>query len=155
MIVSLTIEKVEKFNAIAKQLLIENTPTIRNVAAVIGLIVAYTPGVEFGTAHYRFLETDKIKALRKNELDSLDFEKQMWISKEGKEDISWWLDNLNNPRLIRSSDPDLELFTDASLLGWGGSYRDTTDRGKVASVGVSTHKCIRIKGNSIWVKKSV
>ena len=124
----------------------------RNVAAVIGLMVEYTAGVEFGAAHYTFLETDKIKAMRKNKGD---FEKQMWISKEGKEDIYWWLDNLNNPKLIRSSDPDLELFTEASLLGWGVHTETLQTGGKVASLGGSTHKRTRIKGNSIWFKESV
>ena len=127
MTVSLTSEKIEKFNNTAKQLLVENTPIIRNVAALIGLMVAYTPGVEFGAAHYKFLETDKIKALRKNKGD---FEKQMWVSKEGKEDIYWWLDNLENSRQIRLSDPDLELFTDASLLGWGAHTETLQTGGK-------------------------
>ena len=66
MIVSLMGEKIENFTTMAKQLLTINRPRIREVAAVIGLMVAYTLGVEFGAAHYRYLEIDQIKALRKN-----------------------------------------------------------------------------------------
>ena len=43
----------------------------------------------------------------------------MWLSSEGKSDIHWWLLNLNNSKIIRRSDPDLELCTDALEQGWG------------------------------------
>ena len=42
----------------------------------------------------------------------------MWLSSEGKEDVFWWMENLENSRTIKRADPVVELFTDASEHGW-------------------------------------
>ena len=116
MTVSLTLEKKEKFTSFSTLLLQDSSPTIREVAAVIGLMVAYSPAVEYSGAHYKNLERDKIKALKRAKGD---FRQKMWLSEQGRGDIKWWLNNLDSSRLIRRSDPDMELFTDASEAGWG------------------------------------
>lgn len=79
-------------------------------------MVSYVPGVEYAGAHYRVLEQDKIYALHARKCD---FEGHMWLSLEAKNDIHWWLQNLNKSRKIRKTEPDLDLFTVASFLGWG------------------------------------
>lgn len=116
MTVSLTVDKVEKFTGIARHILGQQGPVIRDVAGLIGLMVAYTPGVDFSAVHYKAIERDKILALRRSKGD---FDNTMWLSEQGKADIIWWLENLKVSWKIRRTNPDFELFTDASLEGWG------------------------------------
>ena len=54
---------------------------IRQVAELLGLMVAYNEGADMGPLYYRALEQDKIIALKSNK-DSYDA--YMCISKEGK-----------------------------------------------------------------------
>ena len=116
MMVNLTSEKKEKFKEVARKILLENLPIIRDVAGLVGLMVAYSPAVEYSGVHFKTLEKDKIKALKRSKGD---FEENMWISEGGRTDIVWWLNNLELSRKIRRDEPDFELFTDASHLGWG------------------------------------
>ena len=94
----------------------QSKPTIREVAALIGLLVSYTPGVEYSGAHFKALENDKIRALRRTKGD---FDQEMWISDEALQDLEWWLLHVVNPKKIRWQEPSLELYTDASEAGWG------------------------------------
>ena len=87
---------------------------------MIGLIISYTPGVEYSAAHCKALERDNIRALKRCKGD---FDAQMWISEEGTVDIIWWYSNLDNAKQIRT-EPEVEIFTDASELGWGGHRKD-------------------------------
>ena len=82
----------------------------------MGLMVAYSPAVEYAGVHFKTLERDKIKALKRSKGN---FEDTMWVSEGGVADIKWWLNNLDNHRQIRQTQPDVELFTDASHQGWG------------------------------------
>ena len=47
-------------------MLSEDMPIIRGVAGLIGLMVAYTPAVEYSGVHLKNLEKDKIKALKRS-----------------------------------------------------------------------------------------
>ena len=116
MTVSLPEDKVEKFGRAAQDLLGDANPKIRQVAGLIGLMVAYSSAVEYGGAHMKWLEWDKNKAL---EREKGSFEGRMQISPRAREEIFWWLENLGRERLIRLDSPSVELRTDASLEGWG------------------------------------
>lgn len=116
MYVSLTEDKKQKMLNVIKEITESNELKIRQVAGLIGLMVAYAPAVEYGGIHFKCLERDKIKALKRSKGN---FEDIMWISERGYNDITWWGNNLDNPRKIRREEPDVELFTDASHQGWG------------------------------------
>ena len=61
--VYLTEDKEEKFVRAAQSVLEKRWPTIREVAGVPGLMVAYAQAFRYGEAHYKRLEIDKIQAL--------------------------------------------------------------------------------------------
>ena len=88
MLVSLTQEKKDKLRSLATLILKAEYIQIREVPGLIGFVVSCTPGVEHSGAHFKALERDKIKALKrvKGNFDGI-----MWLSPEGKEDIKWWL----------------------------------------------------------------
>ena len=68
MITYLTPEKAIKLKQAATDLFNCKSPTIREVAKVLGLIhvVSIFPGVAYGPFHYRYLEREKTTALKTN-----------------------------------------------------------------------------------------
>ena len=89
--ISLTAGKADSLKAAAQALHLRKSPTIREVAEVIGKMVASFPGVQLGPLYYRQLENDKIKALREN---YGNFDTPMVISGTARADLKWWINNI-------------------------------------------------------------
>ena len=118
MTVSLPERKVLKITQACQQLLGKSRDRIREVARVTGLLVAAIPAVEMGKLHYRQLEKEKIAALR---LVGGNFDSWMNVTVGMRTDLNWWVDNVSTQvRKIFRPGPDVDLYTDASNLGWGG-----------------------------------
>ena len=109
------------------QLLRENKqPTIREVAHVIGLLVSAFPAVQFGPLYYRHLERDKSEAVK---LNKGNFDKHMDLSRKALLELEWWEENVGpSTKLIYQSQPDIFIYTDASLAGWGAFDKSTNTK---------------------------
>ena len=109
-------EKREKIRKAISTLYNQDTASIRSVAQTVGVLI-YT----------KRLEREKFLALlKKND----DFDKKMKISEIMKLDLKWWLRNINtvkNP--IKENHYSLEIFSDASLTGWGVCCQGKKTRG--------------------------
>ena len=93
--------------------------SIRQVASLVGLLIANCQGCKWGKLYYRDLERDKIQALKSN---SGNFDKNMKISERGLDNIRWWLTSeILQPVSFEKKTFDLEMSSDASLTGWGGA----------------------------------
>lgn len=117
MTVTLSSERKEKMLHSCQSLLRAPHISIRDLAKVIGQIVASFPAVKFGPLHYRKLEKDKCKALK---VSKGNFDQEVQLSDAGKEELGWWIDNIPeavNDICVRV--PDIVIYSDASLLGWG------------------------------------
>lgn len=66
MTVSLTPSEALKLKSKVIDLLDNQSPSIRTVSEVIGLMVAGFPGVMYGPLYYRQLEVEKVAALKQN-----------------------------------------------------------------------------------------
>ena len=120
MTVSLTEEKFSKIREKCLNVNSHKNPTIREVANLIRSMISYLPGVQYGALHYRYLERDKIIALKENRGN---FDATMTVSNNGENDIKWWMYHSNEcVTRIDHGESDYELFTDASNKGWGASY---------------------------------
>ncbi|MPC81116.1 hypothetical protein E2C01_075717 [Portunus trituberculatus] len=86
MIVTLQVCRKEQILHGCRQLLAKTCDKIREVAWVIGLLVAAIPAVELGKLHYCHFESAKITALR---WSCGDFDKKMLITDEMKNDLMW------------------------------------------------------------------
>lgn len=91
--VSLTPKKFCKVKTTCQNLLEQATPSIREVARVLGLLTSSFPGVMFGPLHYRWLEMDKTEALRANKGK---FDSPMTIYHAACSDLNWWLHNVQS-----------------------------------------------------------
>ena len=92
-------------------------PRISEVVEVIGLLVSYFPGVQFGPLHYHFLERDKTHDLitRKG-----DYKSHMTLTSSSVAELTWWIENMpHSSRDITNPTPFMIIQTDASTLGWG------------------------------------
>ena len=108
MIVTLTEEKKQKLKTLVLNLL------------RIGTIISCMPAAILGLLFYRYLENDKVSSLR---LNTGNFDAPAKISSEGKQDLEWWLGNVDNiEKLIALPSIDLEYFCDSSSCSWSANF---------------------------------
>ena len=126
--ISLTKDKEEKLRRAAGDLLAKEFSSIREVAGLIGLAIAFSQAFRYGERHVKLLEIEKIEALR---LARGDFDGKMSLSTEAREEVLWWLENARSSgKTILEHDPNLVLFTDASLEGWGAHVGNQATGGR-------------------------
>lgn len=124
----LTKEKVQKVKEKCTQVLDNGGGSIQEVSSVVGLLNSYAKAIDYGDNHIKGIEIDKVRALQRT---NGDFAKDMEISKQGKKDLGWWLENANfRVRDFVSKSFSVELITDASNLGWGAVRQGKTAQGK-------------------------
>ena len=100
--------------------------SIRDFASVLGSLVALDPGVWIGPIFWKRLEIEKIQQLR---YSKYNYEKFFKLSKTAKEDLTWWLENMQNyPSPVKQNHPKIVLYSDASKNGWG-AVRDSNKTG--------------------------
>ena len=133
----LTKDKEDKLIRAALGILSKEEATIREVAGLIGLCIAFAQAFRFGEAHTKQLEMEKVEALRRARGD---FDQCMTLSVRAKEDIHWWLHNVRKSgRDIIPSQPDKVLYTDASMEGWGAHMEDQATGGRWSQVERQAH----------------
>ena len=96
-----------------------NHVKIRTVAKIIGQLVAYSQGAEWGRLHYRDLEREKIQALKSSRGD---YDAHMTLSSKALENFRFWLSkDATIPRGFGHIQFEFIMSSDASKLGWGAS----------------------------------
>lgn len=121
MSVTLTQERKEKLRACSTQLLHSKQLTIRDVAKVIGMIVAIFPAIKYGALHYCHLENDRKFALKAHKGN---FDCFIVLSISAKIELQWWIDNIDtatNDTVVK--EPEVTLTSDASRQGWGCTFQ--------------------------------
>ena len=94
-----------------------HTLTIRELAKLIGNLVASMEAVPYGRLFYRQLERDKIKSLQQNKGN---FEAKITLSDLSKKGLTWWENNfMTATKSLKKLPIDTTIYTDASLDGWG------------------------------------
>lgn len=114
---SLTDKKREKLIKLTSKFMNTKSCKIREWAQYIGNLVAACPAIKYSPLYIKSLERCKFLALQK--IDG-DYEGTVHLSREVYIDLNWWIQNLphaNNP--ILNNNFSLEIFSDASLTGWG------------------------------------
>lgn len=120
--VYLPAEKQDKIKVTVSELLECPNVTIERLAQVIGLLVSCMPAYVFGKLHYRGLELDKINGLKTG-----NYRTKIELTHYAKEDLSWWLHNVHKSGFpIKPIIYEVEVYTDASLAGYGASTNGVT-----------------------------
>ena len=117
MTITLTEEKIDKVKKACSRLKDTRKITIRTLAQVIGKLVSCFPAVQYGRLFYRDLERLKTKALKENKGN---FDKMTELDKKSIKELDWWIDNIESSYSpVKLSQPEIEIKTDASKLGYG------------------------------------
>ena len=117
MTITLPQGKMDKIKTLCRVILTTPNPTIREVAQLIGNLVAATEAVPLAPLHFRTLENEKIVALKQRKGN---FDCSMVLTPLALSDISWWLNNIDlQVRHILPVPISLTIYCDASKLGWG------------------------------------
>ena len=85
MTISLGISKRDHVKLLIQQLL-SSTITVRDLAQVIGTLVASFPAVEYGRLFYRQLEMLKTQTLR----NAFNYDNQILLTQEARAELRWW-----------------------------------------------------------------
>lgn len=90
---------------------------IRMLAQFLGILISACPGVNYGFLYTKNFEREKFLAL---ESSGGNYEQSMCLSENVTSDLDWWIERIPktcNP--IRQFKFSIEIFSDASLSGWG------------------------------------
>lgn len=121
-------DKIEKVVKTCTNALAKGKGTIQEISSVVGLLNSYAKAMDYGDNYIKRVEIDKIRALQASRGN---FDVQMEISRKGKQDLLWWLNNANKGvREFSSRSPSHTLITDASNVGWGAVWGDAKAQGK-------------------------
>lgn len=112
-----TSEKAANVRNSCHSLMAKEYPNIREVAEIVGKLVACFPGVQFASLFYRQLDNEKTKAL---EIEKGNYDATMSLSELAKSDLLWWCNNIeSSSKPISPTPSDMIIQTDAPLSGWG------------------------------------
>ena len=119
MIVTIPTDRVNKVKAACQKLLNLETVTIRQLAEVVGMLVALEPGADFAPIYYRRAEIFKTDMLRTKKGN---FDAKVDLSAEVKADLVWWREHVATvERKITRERPRIEITSDSSDFAWGGT----------------------------------
>ena len=137
MTVSLSPEKAVNIQQSCLELKDKKETTIRELARVIGKIVACFPGTKFGPLYYRKLEKLKILALKKA---AGNYEAVTWLTKEAKQELEWWIQNVGlDVYPLNEEKTKVQMETDASMKGWGAVCQNEKTGGRWKDVEKEMH----------------
>lgn len=106
------LEQIEKVS-------VQKSTSIRNFAKLLGTLCAACPGVAYGWVYTKRFEREKFLALRNS---NENYDSTMQLHPSLQSDFSWWIDHImTSNNSIRDGNYALEIFSDASLTGWGAS----------------------------------
>lgn len=109
-------KRISIFSMITK--FVENKSCkIDELARLIGNLIAACPAIKYGWLYTKRLEREKFLALRGA---NNNFKARITVSNVVQSDLEWWAEKIKhscNP--IRELKFRSEIFTDASLTGWG------------------------------------
>lgn len=125
---TLPTEKANSLKQLCHDALKMDKISLRSLAKILGNFSWAIPTVPFAQSHYRNLQVTFVERSKqfKGNLNSL-----IVLNSRDKEDLNWWIDCLNDSKgkVFITSDPDLIIYADASLAGWGAACGGAKARG--------------------------
>lgn len=118
MTIRLATRKILDIKKRAGEMLKETVISIRDFAKLIGKMIAAEPGVKYAPLYYKSMEIERDMALK---MQSGNFDAKMNISNQIKEDLKWWIANIDKTfRPISLGPPNRRIESDSSMTGYGG-----------------------------------
>ena len=125
---SLLPKKVDQIIEICHKARSSAVVSLREVAKILGNLAWAIQAIPFAQGHYRALQ--RLFIAESARADG-DLSSKIRLNEESRAELEWWSSNVrgSNGRPMSVRDPDLVIFSDASLSGWGASLNDASARG--------------------------
>lgn len=138
MTVTLPLERKQKVVLACSELKRKKRVTIRELAQVIGQLVATFPAVQWGPLFYRSLDRLKSTSLK---FSAGNFESLTSLTDKTTEELDWWIENLDSSFFpIEKTNPEVEIQTDAaSSGGWGAVCGQIKTGGRWSETEMNLH----------------
>ncbi|CAG7820539.1 unnamed protein product [Allacma fusca] len=120
--------KVKKTLGMISSFLASRSLTIRQLATLLGVFISQIPAVSYGLLYTKILEFEKFRSLRQH---NDNFNSKIVLSHDARQDILWWQQSLriNSGQNIFCDEFSLEIFSDASMSGWGAFCNSVSSHG--------------------------
>lgn len=117
MSLSLPIRKRKLLTQLFKKFKQTKICQIRKFASLVGKLVSIAPTQKYGWLHVKPFEIAKLEALK---LNNKNFNRKMIFPIKLSQELDWWLKHIKFSKRISTPDHfSLEIFSDASNMGWG------------------------------------
>ena len=137
MTISLPTHKIRAIQKEVSRLLSLKKVPVRDLACLIGTLVATKPAVWTGSLHYRALQDLKIRSLRQHPSDQIAVN----LSEEARADLQWWFSDLSSNCSATMVKPEASIVieSDASKSGWGAVCQGIATGGRWTSEEAGLH----------------
>ena len=117
MIISLPQQKLKSLRSLAKRLRDQGSGTARQIAQLLGMMVAAHPAVLSAPLYYRSLERAKSRTIWMG----YSYGSPIQVDQAMATELQWWIDRAgnHNGRPLHIAQWDLTIETDASTMGSG------------------------------------
>ena len=114
------------------------TAILKEIASILGNLTWATQAIPFAQAHFRAIQWFYIQNTSGKDKT---LNAKVMLEVETIKDLEWWISNLEkcNGRPIVSSTPDMIIYLDASLSGWGAALNTATVSGPWTAKDSSRH----------------
>lgn len=101
---------------------------LRHLASLLDLLAWAIPAIPYAQSHYRHLQNLFIFY---NQRASNDLAVSCTLNSKSRLELSWWISSLNhvNGKCFSTVDPDMVIFADACLSGWGAVANGVRTKG--------------------------
>ena len=142
MTTTLTSRKKERIRAQGLWLLNE-VVSLGELSTFIGMAVASDPAVELAPLRYKYLEIVRNRELTHHRGN---YSAPVVLDSHARDLVSWWVHNVDSQvKSLRSCSPELEMFCDASLTGWGAVVGGARTSGHWAHDELNHINCLELK----------
>nr|ACB38666.1 reverse transcriptase [Daphnia pulex] len=112
--------------------------SLREIASIMGNFTWAIPAIPFAQAHFRSMQSYYISRARRA---GYDLKTKCVLSAAARLDLQWWISSLkvDRDKLFFPDVTDLEIYTDASLSGWGACCNGVRTRGSWTAADTKKH----------------
>lgn len=90
------------------------------------MLASSCPAIPYSTLYTKQLEYEESNALKIYD----NYNVQIDLSCEAKQDLAWWIRNVNKEKSLTKDKCDVTIYTDASRASWGGLANDFKIKGR-------------------------
>lgn len=113
-------DKRSRVSSLLSQFTSRKSCSIRSFASLVGTLVSVCPALEYGWLYTKLMEYEKYVALL---VSGYDFDAKMIVPSSIGKDLLWWKNNIMfGSKTLRHLTYEHEIFSDASLKGWGAFH---------------------------------